>query len=103
MSKPLTVSVPHQLGREEATRRLQGGMGTLRTQLGDKFAKIEDSWSGDRMDFKVAVMGQSVRGHLVVLDDTVKVEVQLPMILAMLAEKVKPMIQKQGTLMLEKK
>lgn len=103
MSKPLTVSIPHQLGRAEATRRLEAGVGNLRTQFGDKLAKIEDTWTGDRMDFKVGVMGQSVSGHLVVLEDSVTVEVQLPMILAMLAEKVKPMIQKQGTLMLEKK
>lgn len=103
MSKPLTVSIPHDLGREEAMRRLQGGMGNLRTQFGDKIAKIDDRWSGDRMDFNVGVMGQSVSGHLDVREDSVQVEVQLPWILSMLAEKVKPVIQKQGRLMLEKK
>jgi hypothetical protein len=38
-----------------------------------------------------------------VREDSVQVEVQLPWILSMLAEKVKPVIQKQGRLMLEKK
>ena len=26
MSAPLVVSIPHRLGREEATRRLKGGL-----------------------------------------------------------------------------
>jgi len=103
MSKPLTVSIPHDLGRAEAMRRLQTGMGSLQAQFGDKLAKIEDRWTGDRMDFKVGVMGQSVSGHLDVREDSVQVEVQLPWVLAMLADKVRPVIQKQGRLMLEKK
>ena len=45
----------------------------------------------------------AVAGHLEVMDDTVRVEVMLPWILATLAEKAKGLITKQGTLMLEKK
>jgi hypothetical protein len=55
------------------------------------------------MDFRVGAMGQTVNGFLQVGEDHVRVEVQLPWILAMAAEKAKTFIQKQGTLMLEKK
>jgi hypothetical protein len=103
MSKPLTVSIPHNLGRAEAMRRLQGGMGSIRTQFGDKLTKIEDTWTDNRMDFNVAALGQAISGHLVVFDDSVHVEIQLPWILSMIAEKVRPVIEKQGRLMLEKK
>lgn len=103
MSKPLVVSIPHNLGRAEAMRRLQGGMGSLKSQFGDKVASIDESWNGDRMDFSVGAMGQKVSGHLEVMEDQVRVEVQLPWILAMVAEKAKTFIQKQGTLLLEKK
>jgi hypothetical protein len=103
MSKPLVVSLPHNLGKAEATRRLQHGVGQLKSQFGDKIASIEHSWTGDRMDFKVGAMGQRLSGHLEVMEDTVKVELQLPWILAMIADKAKGFIQKQGTLMLEKK
>jgi hypothetical protein len=53
MSKPLTVSIPHDLGRAEAMRRLQGEWAACKTQFGDKIAKIEERWNGDRMDFSV--------------------------------------------------
>jgi hypothetical protein len=103
MTKPLIVSIPHDLGKEEAMRRLQHGVGQMKSQFGDKIASIDSNWAGDRMEFKVGAMGQNVAGHLDVTEDAVKVEVQLPWILAMIAEKAKGFIQKQGTLMLEKK
>ena len=103
MSKPVVVSIPHQLGKEEARRRLQGGVGRLRDQFGDKLGKVDDTWTGDHADFRVTVLGQSVTGALDVMEAEVRVEVQLPWMLAMVAEKAKGLIQKQGTLMLEKK
>ena len=103
MAKPLVVSIPHNLGQAEAQRRLQGGMTSLKSQFGDKVASIDESWSANRMDFRVGAMGQNVDGHLEVMQDYVRVEVQLPWILAMIAEKAKTFIQKQGTLLLEKK
>ena len=103
MAKPLIVSIPHNLGRAEATRRLQGCMSSVKSQFGDKVASIHETWSGDRMDFRVGAMGQNVSGHLEVMEEQVRVEVQLPWILAMIAEKAKTFIQKQGTLLLEKK
>jgi len=103
MAKPLIVSIPHNLGKAEATRRLRGGMSSVKSQFGDKVASIDETWSGDRMDFRVGAMGQNVDGHLEVMEEQVRVEVQLPWILAMIAEKAKTFIQKQGTLLLEKK
>lgn len=103
MSKPLVVTIPHNLGKAEAGNRLRLGMGRLKHQFGDKIASIEERWDGDRMSFQVGVMGQSVAGHLDVMPDNVRVEVQLPWILSVVAEKAKSLIQRQGTLMLEKK
>ena len=103
MSKPLVVSIPHNLGRAEASNRLRLGMGRVKHQFADKVASIDERWDGDRMSFDVRVMGQHVAGHLDVMEDSVRVEVQLPWILAMVAEKAKALIQRQGTLMLEKK
>ena len=103
MTKPLVVSIPHNLGKGEATRRLRGGLTRLKSQFGDKVAKVDEAWNGDRMSFTVGAMGQTINGHVDVFDDQVRVEVQLPWLLAMVAEKAKNFIQKQGTLMLEKK
>ncbi|MDF2812826.1 MAG: polyhydroxyalkanoic acid synthase [Microvirga sp.] len=103
MSKPLIVSIPHNLGKAEAARRLQGGLGSVKSQFGDRIASIDEHWTGDRMAFHIGVMGQAIDGHLDVMEDQVLVEVKLPWILAVVAEKAKNFIRRQGTLLLEKK
>ena len=103
MSKPLVVVIPHQLGREGARRRLQDGVGTLKSKFGDKVTSIEERWSGDHVDVEVKALGQSVSSGLDIADDHVRVEVQLPWVLAVIAEKAKGYIEKEGQLLLEKK
>ncbi len=103
MTKPLIVSIPHQLGREEAKRRLRDGLGHIKDTYGAKLAFLEDRWTDDRLDFRVSALAQTVSGGVDVADDHVTLTVQLPWMLALLAEKARGAIQKQGHLMLEKK
>ena len=103
MSKPIVISIPHQLGKDEARRRLETGFAGLQRQFSAQIASMDQRWEADRMDFKVGAMGQTIAGHLKVMQDSVRVELVLPWILAMVAEKARGFIQKQGTLMLEKK
>ena len=103
MSKPVVVSVPHHLGREEAVRRLKAGF----ERAGSQFAGIlnisEQAWSGDRLTFNASALGQHAAGTIDVQDDQVIVAVTLPWLLARIAEKLAPAIRRESTLMLEKK
>jgi hypothetical protein len=103
MTKPLTVSIPHRLGRDEARSRIQHGFGEVRRQLGSHLATIEENWAGDAMDFRVAALGQTISGRLDVQDEAVVVAVTLPWFLATIAEKIRGRIGATGTKMLEKK
>jgi Putative polyhydroxyalkanoic acid system protein (PHA_gran_rgn) len=103
MSKPVVVSVPHRLGREEAVRRLKSGLERTRSAFGTQFAVLDENWSGDHLDLRVAILGQTTNGTIDVADDHVRIAVELPWLLGTLAEKAKTLIQKQGQLMLEKK
>ena len=102
MSQPLTVTIPHQLGRIEARRRIEGGLGRFTDQFG-KSATVEKTWVGDKLSFSVQAMGQMVTGTLDIFDDQVAIEVLLPGFLGMIAGKIKGKLQKEGQLMLEKK
>ena len=102
MSAPLVVSIPHRLGREEASRRLKSGLTKAATSV--PVLKVdEERWEGDRMIFRVSAMGQAASGHVDVGDDQVRVEVTLPWLLQRFAEKAQAMIKSRGHLMLEKK
>jgi len=102
MGTPVTVTIPHHLGKDEAIRRLQAGFGQLRHAFGDKFVLMTDDWTGDHMDFQAKLLGYATTGMLDVADDHVVLKVELPWMLAMLAGKARDLIQKQGRLMLEK-
>ena len=104
MSKPIHISIPHQLGRDEARRRIAEGFDKIGGQIGPAAAKaLKTSWTGDRMDFAVKAMGQSVTGNVDVQEACVVMEVMLPAVLAAMAGMVKDRVQHEGQLMLEKK
>ncbi len=103
MSKPLVVSIPHRLGKDEAVRRLKSGLANARTSFGSMMTITEESWSGNTLSFGAGLLGQRASGVIEVFDEHVQVEVQLPWILARLAEKARGLVQKQTQLMLEKK
>lgn len=102
MSTPMVVSIPHRLGRSEARRRLEEGLGTVHTQLAAYTTSIEQSWAGDRLDFRVVAMAQTVTGRVDVMDDHVRVEVDLPWMLAMLAKRLGGKIERTGAKLLTK-
>jgi hypothetical protein len=103
MSKPLIVSIPHRLGREEATRRIKSGLATARGNYSAFLTIHEETWTGDRLAINVSALGQSAHGFIDVAEDHVRLEVTLPWLLAKIAEKFTPAIRKEATLMLEKK
>jgi hypothetical protein len=102
MSAPLIVSIPHRLGREEATRRLKTGL--ARAAASVPVLKVdEERWEDDRMIFRVRALGQAASGHLDVADDHVRLEVTLPWLLQRFAEVAQTVIKNRGNLLLTKK
>jgi Putative polyhydroxyalkanoic acid system protein (PHA_gran_rgn) len=102
MAEPVVVTIPHKLGKEEAIKRLKTGFGNVRSTFGERFVVLTDKWSGEHLDFRASLLGQATTGTVDVAEDHVRLEVQLPWMLAMVAKKAKAIMQKQGKLMLEK-
>lgn len=103
MPKPVTVTVPHQLGKAEARRRIAEGFGSIEDELKSGALKMsfKERWEGDRLHFSGGTFGQSVSGHVDVMDDAVEVEIMLPRLMAALAEGLKGKIARRGQLLLE--
>jgi hypothetical protein len=102
LTKPLVVSIPHRLGREEAMRRLKSGLSRAATSV-PMLSVDEERWEENRMIFRVRAMGQAAVGHVDVADDHVQVEVVLPWLLQRFAEVAQAAIQNRGKLLLTKK
>ncbi len=101
MAKPLTVSIPHQLGIAEARRRLETGLTEMTSKLPGGAAKIDQRWDGDRLIFDAQISGQSITGALEVMADAVRMEIVLPGILGLLAGKIGGRLQDEGQKLLK--
>ena len=102
MSQPVVVTIPHRLGKQEAARRLKAGFSKVHSTFGEGFMVLKDEWAGDHLDFRASLFGQTATGTVDVAEDHVRLEVQLPWVLSLLANKAKALVRRQGQLMLEK-
>lgn len=102
MTRPVRIDIPHELGVAEAHRRIDQGFGRIESQFGG-VAQVTKSWDGDRMSFHGKVMGQTITGRLDVRETTVAMEIDLPTMLALIADKITGRVKKEGQLLLEKK
>lgn len=98
----ITVSIPHQLSRAEARRRIENGFSKIIHLLPGSAGTCSERWDGDRLIFGVAAMGQTISGVVSVLDHAVTMEIELPGVLGMIAGGLKDRLQKAGQLLLKK-
>jgi len=104
MPKPLVVEIPHELGLAEARRRIADGLDQVQGMLGKTGIAVDRmTWTDDRLDFAMAAMGQKVDGQVDVRPETVRVEVRLPLLLALFAERIQKKLGQEGNLLLTKK
>jgi len=102
MPQPLIVSIPHRLGRDEATRRLKGGLSRAAASV-PVLQVDEERWEGERMFFRVRALGQAASGQIDVAEDHVRLEVMLPWLLQKFAEAAQTVIRDRGKLLLTKR
>ncbi len=88
MQKSIVIVVPHDLGAEAAKKRIAERIEFLRTAYIDKLAYSEVNWTGDRADLRVVAFGQTVTAQVEVMPDSLRIEAQLPWLIASLANKI---------------
>jgi hypothetical protein len=103
MPRPVVVDIPHELGKDGARQRLQNGFTKLREQFGFGALTFEERWEGDFLHFSAQGLGQNIVGRVDVMEKLVRIELDLPWALGVLAEKLQGRIRSAGTLLLEKK
>ena len=104
MQRPIDVDLPHQLGREEARKRIADNIHKLKDHIPGGASHIDTSWSGDRLDLTVHAMGQAVEALIDVEETKVHCRIQLPGMLALFAGPIEAMLKAKGRdLLLEDK
>jgi len=103
MATPITIDIPHHLGRAEARRRIEAGFTKMINQLPGVGGTCTENWQGDQLTFSVSAVGQTIAGVVDVRDTTVSMKIELTGILGMMASRLKDRLQKAGQLLLIKR
>ncbi len=97
----MRVAIPHQLGREEARRRMHGSSDQIGNAIPGGMADIDASWSSeDQLNLAINAMGQSLNGTIEVGDAEIVFTMDLPMALSFIEPMVESAIRQQGQKML---
>ena len=75
-----TVSVPHNLDKEEAKKRVSGLLPALRTEFAGMVSDIQERWEGDVLHFGFKARGLSISGSATVQPSSVSVDYALPLL-----------------------
>ena len=102
VTEPIVITIAHKLGKEEALRRIRPALAKA-CETFPLLKAEQETWSDDRMDFRVRALGQLVAGNLTVGEDTVRLEVTLPWLLHKFATAVQKTVNSRGRILLEKK
>jgi hypothetical protein len=100
MSQPITVDIPHKLGRAEARQRLAKGVGQLTAMIPGS-AITANRWDGDTLMFTIEGLGQRIAAQIEVFDDHVRATLDLPAFLTFMADKVRAALAGTGRKLLQ--
>jgi putative polyhydroxyalkanoate system protein len=100
MSQPIEVDLPHNLGKDEARRRIANNIHKLQEHIPGG-ANVESGWAGDQLNLRVRALGDSIDSTIDVEETKVRVKVLLPGMLGMFAGPIQAVLQKKGDLLLE--
>ena len=100
MTQPIDVDLPHNLGKEEARRRIASNIHKLQEHIPGG-AQVQSGWNGDQLTLDVAALGQAVTATIDVMDSKVHLKVLLPPMLGMFGGMIQAALQKKGGALLE--
>lgn len=84
----MNISVPHNLGQEEATQRIRKLISQSRPQWEGMVSDLQENWNADQGDFSFKVMGKTVTGTIQVKPSSADVAVKLPLALLPFRSKI---------------
>ena len=104
-SAPISIDVPHKLGKAAAIERLKSKTGTLKDHLpGGGAAQVNASWIADNvLALEIAAMGQTVSAQLEVEETVVHVQLILPPMLGFFSGMISAAVREGGTKLLQDK
>ena len=100
MTQPIDVDLPHNLGKDEARRRIANNIHKLQEHIPGG-AQVQSGWTGDQLNLQVAALGEAINATIDEMETKVHLKVLLTGLLGMFSGMVQAALQKKGGALLE--
>lgn len=84
----LTMSVAHELGADEAVKRIQGFATKLKEQYDGQYKDLEENWIENVLQIGLSTFGMKIKGEMQVEENAVNVNGELPFAAMMFKGKI---------------
>jgi hypothetical protein len=74
----MNITVPHELGKDEALGRIKNLLGDMKQQYGDKVSDVQEHWVDDGGSFSMKAMGFKLSGTLKVTNNEMILDGDIP-------------------------
>ncbi|MEX2559164.1 MAG: polyhydroxyalkanoic acid system family protein [Pirellulales bacterium] len=88
-----SMSVPHTLGREQATERLKGFLAKIKERHKDQVSNLQEEWAGNLLKFSFTTFGFKIGGATTVEENEVKLDGDIPFAAMMFKGKIEQEIR----------
>lgn len=93
----ITVSVPHQLGQQAASEKLQTLITALKERHGSQVTDLEEEWTGNALKFRFKTFGFQFQGTGTVTDSDANLDIDIPFAAMMFKGKIESEIRETLT------
>ena len=93
---PMTVDIPHKLGKSGAKARIAGRIGEVDKHLPGN-ATVKSRWTGEhRLQLDISALGQDASAGIEIEEAYVRVTMLLPPLLAMMGGVIESAVKAKG-------
>ena len=105
MARTITINLSHDLGEDEARRRVKEGFEKITSQLaGGIMVNVNETWlTENSVEFEAHGLGVKISGTIDIFPNDVRIIATLPGLLASLAETIMGRVENEGRVLLENK
>ena len=100
-TEPITVTISHKLGRDGAKRRIDDSLAQIRAEVAPYVKTLDYTWHDYTLDFRIVALMQTITGRIEVYEDFVRIDLELPRLLHVIARTIQGQIQNRAAALLE--
>lgn len=98
----LSMTIPHELPKEEALRRIRGLLQNLKTEHAGLISDVKEEWNNDEGKFAFSAKGFDISGIIKVTASDVDIDAKVPFAVSLFSGTIKNIITEKAKALLAK-